>query len=119
MRTLSDIKGEEALDIIAGLIDPISDICQDKALVTLIRTKRYAEAAKLALKNHKKPVLEILALIDGTPLNEYNPSIVEIPGALLNILNDPNISGLFTSQVQSLQETNSGPATENIEANEN
>ena len=118
MRKLSEIRGEEALDLIAELIDPIAEICKDQALVALLRGKDKASAVKLAIKNHGKTVLKILALLEGKDEKEYNPSVIEIPVLLLNVLNDPDLINLFQSQVQTQESASSGPAMENTEANQ-
>ena len=115
---LSDIRGEAALDAICDLIDPISEITKDSRLVALIRGRKFLDAVKIGIKEHKKPVLTILAILNQQPPEEFSPSLPEIPAMLLEVLNDPDVAVLFQSQDQSMEETSSGPATENTEANE-
>lgn len=116
---LSDIKGEAALDAVADLIDPIAEIAQDKILVGLIRLKNYSEAIKLGIKKYKKSILTILAVLNQEDAKTFEPSLVEIPVMLMEVFNDPAFASLFPSQVQSKEETSSGPAMVNTEANEN
>lgn len=116
---LSDIKGEKALDAMADLIDPLADIAQNKILVGLIRMKNYKEAVKIGLKQHKKAVLTILAILNQQDVETYEPSLAEIPIMLLDLLNDTELANLFTSQVETMEKTSTTPATENTGASEN
>ena len=95
MRRLSEIRGEDALDVIADLIDPVSEICTDEEFVGRIRERKKLDAAKVALKNHKSAILAVLAVWEGVDVEEYNPSLIEIPGKILQILNDPDIISVF------------------------
>lgn len=115
MRRLSEYRGEEALDVLADLIEPAAEIMQDKQLATLFREKNMAAAAKVALKNHKKAVLSILARLEDEDPDTYAPSVFALPLKLLEILNDPELVNLFTSQGQNEAQTTSGSATANIE----
>lgn len=116
---LSDIKGEQALDAIADLIDPISDLAQDKILVGLIRARNKIEAVKLGLRKHQKSILAILAILNQQDIETYNPSLAEIPKMLLDLLNDKELLDLFSSQAETMEETSSSSAMENTGASEN
>lgn len=111
-----EINGEEALDVLADLMDPIEVIAKDKELVGQLRAKKYKEAAQLALRSYKAEVLTILALLNRENPKTYQPNILKIPLMLLEVLNDPDITVLFSQQAQNPEETSSGPASENIEA---
>ena len=113
---LSDIKGEQALDILADLIDPVSEIAQDEKVVALIRTGKRLDAVKVLLKDHKKTVMEILAYLNGEGPKTYSPSLLSLPVMVLNILNDPELADLFTPGDEV---TSSGSHTESTEAEEN
>lgn len=118
MRKLSEFRGEEGLDLLADLIDPASEIMTDKQLVSLFRERNMKEAAKVALKTHKKAVLEIMARLDGEDPKTYAPSFFALPMQLLEIFNDPELINLFTSQGQQEEPTSSGSAMVSIEADE-
>lgn len=115
---LSDIKGEDALNAMADLIDPISDIAQDKILVGLLRAKNMKEAVKLGLRKHQKAILEILAVLNQQDVATYEPNLAEIPKMLLDLLNDKELLNLFSSQAELTKETSSSSVMENIEASE-
>lgn len=96
---LSDIKGERALDVLADLIDPVAEILGDKEISAALQTgKAPAKAIKLALKNHKRAVLDMMAAIDGENPETYQPSLFVLPKRLLDLLNDPEVQQLFASQ---------------------
>jgi hypothetical protein len=96
---LSDIKGERALDVLADMIEPVSEILGDKEIAGILQAgKAPAKAIKLALKNHKRAVLDMMAAIDGEDPKTYQPSIFVLPKRLLDLLNDPEVQRLFSSQ---------------------
>lgn len=111
MKKLNEFRGEEALDLLADLIEPAAEIMTDKQLVALFREKNMAKAASVAIKSHKKAVLKILALLEGENPETYAPSIFALPRMLLEILNDPELVDLFTSQGQKEAQTSSGSVT--------
>lgn len=95
----SEIKGERALDVLADIIEPVSEIMGDKEIESILRSgKAPVRAIKLALKNHKRAVLDMMAAIDGEDPATYEPSIFVLPKRLLDLLNDPEVQRLFSSQ---------------------
>lgn len=118
MRSISEIKGEDALDVLADIIEPVSEILTDKEVVEHARAGDKIKAVSAAIKNHKKEVIKVLAILDGENPETYAPSILTLPVMLINLLNDPDIGMLFTPQGQNTGENASGSVTENIEANE-
>lgn len=96
---LSEIKGERALDVLADLIDPVAEILGDREISEALQAgKAPAKAIKLALKNHKRAVLDMMAAIDGEDPETYQPSLFVLPKRLLDLLNDPEVQQLFASQ---------------------
>lgn len=116
---LREIKGERALDVIAELITPLSEIMNDKNIKAITQSKDRLELIKVLLKDHKHSILTIMALLDGEEPENYEPNIVEIPMKLFNLLNDPDITQLFFSQAQTVGQTQSSSAMANTEAEEN
>lgn len=118
---LSEYKGEQALDMLADLIEPVATIMADPEIERLARSGQpQVKIIKPAIKNHKKEVIEILAILDCADPSDYasKVNLFTLPAKLLEILNDPDLMSLFTSQGQTKDETSSGSATENIEENE-
>ena len=114
---LSEIKGEAALDALADLIEPVSEIITDAEFVRLARSDApKMTLVKTAIKSHKKAIIEILAVLDGKDPETYEVSILTLPMKLLEVFNDPEVISLFQSQGQ--EQTSSGSAMENTEGKE-
>ena len=113
---LSDYKGEKALDVLADLIDPITAIVSDEETAKRIDEIRkgkhsIASLVKPLIKDHKKQVIEILAVLDDTPVEEYEISLFTLPLKLIEIINDPDLKSLFTSQDSMTDEKSLNPAS--------
>jgi hypothetical protein len=112
MRKISEIKGEDALDVLADLLDPVSEICVDEKVKELFKKRKKLNLAAYILKEHKKSILTILALLEGVKPDEYKPSLAVLPVLVLQLLNDPDVIAVFQSAGL---ETFSGSATENTQ----
>lgn len=129
MKLLSDYKGEEALDILADIIEPLSLILASEGVQEVYAKQKAGkkvapvEFIKPALKENKDEVLAILARIEGVPVEDYrkNVNFMTLPLQILSVINDPNIKSLFTSQSQtsSTSTASSGSAIVNTEAGKN
>ena len=111
---LSEYQGEAALDILADLIEPAGEIMSDKQIGDVFKENRF-KAIGLAIKNHKRAVMQILATMDGVPVEEYKCNVFSLPVKILEILNDPELIQLFTYQGQTGDAKSSGSASENTE----
>lgn len=117
---LSDYKGEQALDILADLIEPAAAIMADKEIANFAKSgKPVITLVKPLIKGHKKEVIEIMAVLEGETPEKYKEkvNIFTLPAKLLEILNDEELMSLFTSQGQKTDETTSGSAMESTEDN--
>jgi len=114
---LSDFRGEDAIEVLADLIEPVSEIISDKEVLALLKGNNRLKAVSVALKKHKRAVLTILAITDGEDVATYRPTVAALPKKVLEVLNDPDIVSLFSSQSQD-EKTSSGSATVNSEADE-
>jgi hypothetical protein len=117
---LSEYKGEKALDMLADLIEPATAIMADKEISNAVKANLpKIKIVKTAIKNHKPEVIEIMAILDGADPKDYAEKVTlfTLPAKLLEILNDPDLTSLFTSQGQKI-ETLSGSATESTEESE-
>ena len=111
---LSEYQGEEALDLLADLIEPAGEIMSDKEIGEVFKENRF-KAIGLAIKNHKKAVIQIMATMDGVPVNEYKCNVFSLPVKILELLNDPEMIRLFRYQGQTGDAISSGSVSENIE----
>lgn len=116
MRKLSDYRDEEALDLLADIIEPATKILADEEVREAYKTGNMLKVASVAIKRHKENVLEIMAAMEGVPRKEYHCNIFTLPARVLEITNDKELMTFFTSQVQEMvQSISSGHATENTE----
>ena len=119
---LSEIKGVVAIDVIADIIDPITAIMADEEVKKLAEMKPKPPTlliAKTILKRQKKAILEILAYLHGENPKTYNPSLIELPIMLVNLINEiqsnEELMSLFHSQPQMSSSVSSGAVMENTE----
>lgn len=126
---LSQIKGDRVIEVIADIIDPISNIATDKKASELFSRaklpegadpkefviKRIKKSAPYLLKEHKADIVAILAAVAGESYEEYAEklTIVKLLQDFTELLNDEDFKALFFSA----QSGNvSGSASENTEA---
>lgn len=125
MKKLSDYKGEEAIELMADIIEPLAVILADEAVQKLAKAgeKAPVKYVKPMLKNHSAEVIEVLARIADEPVEEYNEkvNVFTLPAQLLALVNDPQVRSLFTLQGQTAVTSlaSFGSATENTEAEGN
>lgn len=116
---LSDYQGEDALDLLADILEPMTDIAADEKLKAVInKSRNKLEVVYFLLKNHKKEILAILARIEGVAVEDYKCTVFTLPKAILEFINDESAAELFCSQGQMKELLNSGSATENTEGTE-
>lgn len=115
---LSEYKDEDALDVLADLVEPATEILADKEIKAASEDGNRAKAVAVAIKRHKKAVIAILAALERKPVEEFHCNVLTLPIKLIEILNDPGVMSLFTSAGQTAERTPSGSLTENIEESE-
>lgn len=105
---ITEIKNEDALDLLCDIIDPTIRIVQDKDLAKAIVDKKpKLECVKIAIKNNKDAIIEILARIKGIDVEKYDANLVEMMAEIFEILNDKELLDFFTSQKLKEVETSS------------
>ena len=108
---LGEIKAERAVDVIADLIAPISNIAVDFPNFRItpdykiegeseqdMAVRAFKEKVPEMLKTHKSDVLSILCTI-----NEKEPedlSVVDIIKGIIDLSHDPDFMSLFLSAVR-------------------
>jgi hypothetical protein len=97
---LSEIRDEQALDVLADVLEPLENIIADEEIKESYKRDGFKMkfVAKL-IKTHKRDVIEILARLDMKEPDDYSFSILSVPARVLEILNDPEFVSLFTSPV--------------------
>lgn len=116
---LSDFENEEALDLLANIIDPLSVIMTDEEFVDTVRSgKPKLLIAKTAIKNHKKELVEIIATMHGETPDIYRFNIITLTADILDLINDPELESVFISQGQKMLKGSFGSAMESTEEEE-
>ena len=122
MRKLQDVKGEEALDVLADVLEYAVKLVQNDTIREILNKKgfRDVEAIKVLIKEGKHEIIQIMAAIDGKPYNEFLKSLdlLTLPVMLYETFNDEALQAVFISQVQTMGVNSSGLATENTEESE-
>lgn len=115
MRKFTDYKNEDALDLLADLLDPISNIAVDKEFTNNIHNRTKMESIQYVLKSHSSDIIKVLARLDDVPVKEYQANSLQIVKQLLEIVNDEDFISFFRSQGQRSVSAPSGSATESTE----
>lgn len=107
----------ERLELFADLIDPAAEIVTDPEVRELLASgSAPMKAVQLAIKNHGDAVVAVLAILEETRPEEYRvPPPGEMLLKLLGLLGKPEVTSLFTLQLQRSGAASSGAATENTE----
>ena len=118
---LSDVKGDRVFDVLAEVIEPISNIAKDKECTggllkkidvppdlkgetanTYVKGKlveRVQEYAPKLLKKHKQDIIKIFALIENVSVEEYTAALTlpKLIVGLVELLTDEVFQDFFTS----------------------
>ena len=121
MRRLQDVKGEEALDVLADILDYAVKLVKNDAIREALNTKgfRDIETIKLLIKEGKHEIISIMAVIDGKEYDEFLETLdlMTLPMMLYDTFNDEAVQAVFRSQAQTMGVTSSGLATATTEGN--
>lgn len=123
MLKLSEIKGDNAIDVIADILEPVAVMLADKEVEKTIKSKvPVIVKAQVILKRQKKAILEILAILNQVDPKEFNPSLIELPVMLMSVIQDieahPELKILFQSQGQMTTSVSSGAVMEPTQGTE-
>ena len=113
MKKISEYRDEDALELLADIIEPATEIIGDTDVQAAFQVSKL-KGASVAIKKHKTAVKGVLARLDGVPVEDYHCNVFTLPARLLEILNDEALLGFFSEQAQNLNIADvSGPASEN------
>ena len=120
MKRLSDYQNDQAIELWADLLDPISEILTDIEVAQVTKSGQPPIViAKTILKKHKDKAVQILLRIDPEPLDGLN-LIVRLVSILAEIGKSSELKSFFGYAAQEkVESVSSGSATESIEAEEN
>lgn len=98
MRKLSEIHGEEAVDVLAELLDPAFAIMNDKDFRAIFENNEpMINVARYIVKNYRKEAMHILTVLNG---EEYNPSVIGLIKDVALLFEDEELVDFFDSQAQ-------------------
>lgn len=109
---LSDFKDEKALEVVADLIDPITEIVKSSENVEASKkgTLKFVQAA---MRNTPKAVIEMMAILDDKKPENYHCTGVSVIKSAFDMFSDPDVMALFGLQGEN--RTSSGSASESTE----
>ena len=99
---LSEIKGDRALEVIADIMEPISNIVSDKEAKKAFQNAEKEPIVKVLpqlIKTHKQDIYKMLAIIDGVSVDEYKKSsnMMKLLQDFSDIITDESVQSLFIS----------------------
>lgn len=120
---LSEIKGVDAIDAIADILEPVAVIFADEEIQKAIKAQKpYIIIAQIILKRQKEAILEVLAVLNGADPKTFKPSLIELPIMLMQLVQEvaenKELVGLFHLQEQMTASVSSIPATPTTEGTE-
>lgn len=120
MKKISEYQDEEALDLLADLIDPFTSLIAVKEVREAIRKKERMKGIKYAIKGNKKALIEIMALLNGVPVEEFHCNVFTLPSMALQVLNDKELLNFFVALSKEVDDSGklSGSVMENSEGEE-
>lgn len=116
---LSEYKGEDALELLADILEPTAMILKDQSIWELAKKSRPIDSVTYVLREYKKEIIQILAAMDRTPVEEFECDILTLPIRIFDILNDEDLKTFFNSQLQNAAGEYFGAVTDNTPAAEN
>lgn len=115
---LSEFRGEDALDVLAEIISPVTEILNDGDIKNAWRNNRdLASCCELALKKHRKAMVTVLAATQQKTYEEYMKTVTvfSIPLHLAELASDEVLLDFFLPPPVMKKVASSGDATEAIQ----
>ena len=106
---LTDFKQERGIEVVGRLLVPITKILGNPENSRDIANGNLIVQLSAFFRNNPHDVLEILAIMDDTPVDRYEINAQTALAKLLSWFDDPELLGLFG--LQSQNQTSSGSAT--------
>ncbi len=100
MGRILEARGDEALDVLAEMLDQVGKIAADPESNAMIRTGgggTVLDLVKAMLKNHKEEVIAVMAIDDGKTADEERGLLtaMTIPARLLKLVSTPAVRELL------------------------
>lgn len=109
---LSELKGEDAIEVLADIIEPAALIMGDAKIKAIYDAKEpIIKLVAYILKEHNKEALIIAARLDGVEESEVN--LLTLPKVIIEAFNDPLLASFFPLAVKDTPASVSGLRTAN------
>ena len=122
MKKLSEFKDDEAMDVLAEILEPAYNLIKDNDFKVAMRGDKEKgilpnrlEAVKVAITKHRKDVVKMMAVLNETPVEKFHYTLLTLPTMMLEMLNDKELIHFFSYKSETDLETPSGSAMENTE----
>lgn len=122
MKKLSEFKDDEAMDVLAEILEPASNLIGNSNFKLAIRGDKKngikpnrLQAIRIAIKENRTDVVKIMAILSEKPLEEFHYNLLTLPKMMLDIFNDKELIDFFSYQSEKDLQTLSGSAMENTE----
>lgn len=114
---ISEFKGENAIEFIGDIIEPVSKIFSDEIVRRFFSKNADNKSAivKHICKEYATEAIEVLAAMQGITPEEYEGNPFTIMMQVFEIMNDPDLLSVFTSSEQKTASTSFGSASTNSE----
>lgn len=108
MKKLSDYEGNEAIELWADLLKPMTKIFGDPDVANVMKShKPPVIIAQTILESHTAEATEIMLRIDPTPINGLN-LITRLVSLVMEFVNTEELRGFFPSVEPDVMESESG-----------
>jgi hypothetical protein len=122
MKKLSEFKDDEAMDVLAEILEPAYNLIKDNDFKVAMRGDKEKgilpnrlEAVKVAITKHRKDVVKMMAVLNETPVEKFHYTLLTLPTMMLEMLNDKELIHFFSYKSETDFEIPSGSAMENTE----
>lgn len=125
MKKLSEFKDDEAMDVLAEIIEPAINLIKNNNFKLAMKGDKEKgikpnrmQAIKIAITENRKDVVMIMAVLNEKPVEEFHYSLLTLPQMMLEMFNDKELIDFFQYRSETDLGTPSGSAMENTEENQ-
>ena len=93
MKKLSEFKDDEAMDVLAEILEPAYNLIKDNDFKVAMRGDKEKgilpnrlEAVKVAITKHRKDVVKMMAVLNETPVEKFHYTLLTLPTMMLEML---------------------------------
>lgn len=120
-----DLKDEQLFNSLADAVEPIITICESKKIADILKEKKgdngiskvaKAKIAVVILRDFQPEAKQVLAAVNGVPVDEFECNFTTVSKGIMEILNNKEITDFFMSLLKTMKSI--GDVMENTEVKE-